>query len=131
MFMTAVGKVERRTKMKPGTIWIGIVLLAVGACGILDAAGVVDSSETIGQWWPLAIVGWAIAEMLAERRVTLGGAICTAIGTTLLADTQQWASDAVVWSSLAIVIGLAILVAGLARGEHQNGDAPTVEGGAS
>ena len=35
--------------MKPGSVWLGIVLLAVGACGLLDAAGVVDSSQTIGQ----------------------------------------------------------------------------------
>ena len=48
--------------MKPGTVWIAIVLLALGVCGILDAAGVVDSSQTIGQWWPLAVVGWAVAE---------------------------------------------------------------------
>ena len=64
--------------MKPSTVWIAIVLLAIGACGILDAAGVVDSSQTIALWWPLAIVGWAIAEMLAERRVTVGGVVCAA-----------------------------------------------------
>ena len=116
--------------MKPGTVWIAIVLLALGVCGILDAAGVVDSSQTIGQWWPLAIVGWALAAMLAERRVTLGGVICAAIGVTLLADTQGWASGALLWSSLAITIGVAILAAaGIRRGERHNGDAPTAVGG--
>ncbi len=116
--------------MKPGTMWIALVLLAVGVCGILDAAGVVASSQTIGQWWPLAIVGWALIEMVAGRRITLGGVICTAIGATLLADTQQWASDAVVWSSLAILIGVAILVkAGLDRGDREDGsDAHTAVG---
>ena len=54
--------------MKPSTVWIAIVLLALGVCGILDAAGVVASSQTIAQWWPLAIVGWALIEMLAARR---------------------------------------------------------------
>jgi sugar phosphate permease len=117
--------------MKPSTIWIAAVLLALGVCGILDAAGVVDSSQTIGQWWPIAVVGWALIEMALQCRVTLGGVICAAVGTTLLADTQQWAGDAVVWSSLAIVIGLAVLIAGLTRGQDHNGDAHTVEGGAS
>jgi len=112
--------------MKPSTVWIAIVLLALGVCGILDAAGVVDSGQTIGQWWPLAIVGWAIAEMLGERRVTLGGVICTAVGLALLADAQAWGNGMLLWSSLAITIGLAILVdAGLRRGEPRNGDAPT------
>ena len=117
--------------MKPSTVWIAIVLLALGVCGILDAAGVVASSQTIAQWWPLAIVGWALIEMLAGRRITLGGVICTAIGVTLLADTQHWASDAVVWSSLAIVIGVASLVhAGLDRADRDSGsDARTTVGG--
>jgi hypothetical protein len=115
--------------MKPSTVWIAIVLLALGPCGILDAAGVADWSQTIGQWWPLAIVGWAIAAMLTERRVTLGGGICSAIGLTLLADVQAWANDALLWSSLAITIGIAILVnAGVRRGDPRNGDAPTTLG---
>ena len=96
--------------MKPSTVWIAIVLLALGVCGILDAAGVVDSSQTIAQWWPLAIIGWAITAMLDERRVTLGGVVCAAIGLTLLADAQAWVSGAVLWSVLAIGLGLVILV---------------------
>jgi LiaF transmembrane domain len=101
---------ERSTEMKPGTVWIAIMLLALGVCGILDAAGVVDSSQTIGQWWPLAVVGWAITDMLAARRVTLGAVICAAIGVTLLADAQAWVGDTLLWSSLAVFIGLALLV---------------------
>jgi hypothetical protein len=117
--------------MKPSTVWIAIVLLALGVCGILDAAGVVDSSQTIGQWWPLAVIGWPVSEMLLARRVTLGGVICGAIGLTLLADAQAWASGALLWSALAITIGLAILVdAGLRRGDrHHGGDVRTVVGG--
>ena len=76
-------------------MWFGVVLVAVGLCGFLDAAGVVDSAQTIGQWWPLAIVGWPLVEMAAAKRVTLGGAICAAVGVTLLADVQAWASDIV------------------------------------
>jgi hypothetical protein len=120
--------------MKPSTVWIAIVLLALGVCGILDAAGVVDSSQTIAQWWPLAVVGWAITEMLAERRVTLGGVICAAIGLTLLADAQAWVSDTLVWSSLALFIGLALLVgAARSRGDRagrQDSRSP-IGGGAS
>ena len=91
--------------MKAGSVWFGVVLVAVGLCGFLDAAGVVDSAQTIGQWWPLAIVGWPLVEMAAAKRVTLGGAICAAVGVTLLADVQAWAGDVVVWSSLAAFVG--------------------------
>ena len=101
--------------MKAGSVSFGVVLVAVGVCGFLDAAGVVDSAQTIGQWWPLAIVGWPLVEMAAARRVTLGGAICAAVGVTLLADVQAWAGDMLVWSSLAAFTGAAILVASIAR----------------
>ena len=108
--------------MKAGSVWFGAVLVAVGVCGFLDAAGVVDSAQTIGQWWPLAIVGWPLVEMAAAKRVTLGGAICAAVGVTLLADAQAWASDVVVWSSLSAFVGVAILASAVARNrESQNG----------
>jgi hypothetical protein len=110
--------------MKAGSLWLGVVLVAVGACGYLDAAGVVDSAQTIGRWWPLAIVGWPLVEMAAARRVTLGGVICAAVGLTLLADVQAWARDVVVWSSLAAFVGAAVLVSAIARREHRNGDSP-------
>jgi sugar phosphate permease len=114
---------KERKKMKPGSVWFGIVLLAVGVCGLLDAAGVVDSAQTIGQWWPLAVIGWPLVEMGAARRVTLGGVVCALVGLTLLADQQQWVSDMLVWSGLAVFVGLAVLTAaGYRRRERPNGN---------
>jgi len=116
--------------MKPGTVGTAIVLLALGVCGILAAAGVVDARPTIGEWWPLAVVAWALAAMLAAHRLTRGGVVCAALGLALLADAQAWVGDTLLWSSLAVFIGLALLVgAGLRRGDHRNGDAPTAVGG--
>jgi len=106
--------------MKPGSVWGGIALLAVGACGLFDAAGILDSSQTIGQWWPLAVIGWPLAEMLATRRVTLGGVVWAAVGLTLLADVQQWTSDVVVWSGLAVFVGLAVLAVAVYRRREQH-----------
>lgn len=101
--------------MKPSTAWIALALLAVGVCGILDAAGVVGPGETIGRWWPVAVIGWSVTEMLVARAATLGGIVCAAVGLALLADLQAWASDALVWSSLAAFIGLAIIVDAVVR----------------
>ena len=119
--------------MKPCAIWVAIVLLVVGVCGILDAASVLDWNRTVGQWWPLVIIGWAIADMVPVRRLTLGGTIWVAIGLTLLADVQEWAGDAFVWSSLALFIGVALLAgAFLSRGDRagRNGGRTPVGGGA-
>jgi hypothetical protein len=119
--------------MKPSSFVIAAALLAVGVCGILDAAAVVDSSLTIGQWWPLVVIAWPLAEMATTRRMTLGGVVCMAVGVTLLADTQGWASDAFVWSSLALFAGFAIIVDAALRsnqgpvgeGVHVNGNGST------
>jgi hypothetical protein len=106
--------------VKPGTAWIAIALLAIGVCGLLDAAGIAAWSQTVGQWWPIVVVGSALAEMLGAGRVTLGGVVCAAFGLALLADVQAWASDALVWSSLAVFIGAAILIdAVVRRGDHR------------
>ena len=113
--------------MKAGSVWFGVVLVAVGLCGFLDAAGVLDSAQTIGQWWPLAIIGWPLVEMAAARRVSLGGAICAAVGVTLLADVQAWAGDVVVWSSLAAFVGVAILASAVAR-RHEAQDGGSAAG---
>jgi hypothetical protein len=120
--------------MKPGTVWVGIVLLAVGICGLLDAAGVVDSSQTIGQWWPLAVIGWPLIEMVTARRITLGGVVCAAVGLTLLADAQQWMSDVVVWSGLAAFVGLVVLATAVSRrhaGQVGSGTGMPVNGASS
>jgi hypothetical protein len=114
--------------MKPVSVWIASVLLALGVFGILDVAGVAAWSQTVGQWWPVAIVGWAVADMVSVRRVTPGGTICAAIGVAMLADLQAWLDGALVWSSLAIAVGLALLVAAsLKRAGRHNGDAPAAD----
>lgn len=118
--------------MKPSTVWLAAVLLAAGVCGILDSTGVVPWSETIGQWWPLAIVVWAVSEMVAEGRLTLGSAICVGLGLTLLADVQAWASDAMLWSSFALFAGAAVLADALLRrdGRHDDEAQPVAGNGA-
>ena len=110
--------------MKPTTAWLGLMFLALGIFGILDATGIVASSQTIGQWWPVAIIGWPLAEMLTTRRVSAGGIVCVAVGLTLLADAQEWASDTIVWSSLAVFIGAVLLYAAVRPRPDDEDDSP-------
>lgn len=117
-----------------GPFGTGLVLVTLGVCGFLDAAGAADWSATVGAWWPLALVAWAAVDMAAARAVSLKGLVWTAIGVALLADVQEWASDVVVWSSLAVFVGLACMAAATLRlsgGIHHapNGH-PTVHDGA-
>jgi sugar phosphate permease len=117
--------------VNPTTAWLGLMFLALGVFGILDATGILDSSQTIGQWWPVAIIGWPLAEMLTTRRVSIGGIICVAVGFALLADEQAWAADTLVWSSLAVFIGVILMYTARRRepddagdGQHQHRASP-------
>lgn len=110
--------------MKPTRIWLGLLLLALGVFGVLDVTGVLAWNDTVGRWWPVAIIAFGLADMATEHRVTFGQAIITAIGLALLADQQNWASDNLIWSLLLGGIGLGILVG---RGhrpkpDHQGAD---------
>jgi len=86
------------------------VFLAMGVLAILDATEVIVWSRTFEEWWPVAIVGWGVTDMLSDRRVTLGGAVIVAIGFLLLADEQAWTAEGFVWSLLFILVGAAILL---------------------
>lgn len=98
--------------MGPRRLWVGLVLLALGVLGLFAVGGAVDWDRTVERWWPIAIIGWGVADLIADRRVTLGGTIVVAIGLTLLADEQAWAVDGLLWSALFLFAGAAILLAG-------------------
>jgi hypothetical protein len=109
--------------MKPIRLWIGLVLVVVGVFGILDATGVLDASETIDEWWPVAIIGLGVIGMFVERRIAIGPSIIVVIGCLLLADQQEWTDEDLFGPVLLIAIGL-VLLAGLWRrprveGEHR------------
>lgn len=110
--------------MKPTRIWLGLLFLALGVFGVLDVTGVLAWNDTVGQWWPVAIIAFGVADMATEHRITFGQAIITAIGFALLADQQNWASDNLIWSLLLGGIGLGILF-GRGRSptpDHQGAD---------
>jgi hypothetical protein len=106
--------------MKPIRLWIGLVLLTLGVFGILDATGTVEASETIGRWWPVAIIGLGLIGMAVDRRISLGPTIVVAIGFLLLADQQDWTNQDLFGPVLLIVIGLVVL-SGLWRRPAETG----------
>lgn len=121
--------------MKPMRVWIGLVLLALGVFGILDATGTLDAGQTIDRWWPVAIIGLGLVAMIVERRVTLGPAIVVGVGFILLAGQQDWTDQDLAGPALLVIIGLVVLFGSrrrrtdeLAQGRH--GDRVVMFGGA-
>lgn len=115
--------------MTPVRLWIGLVLLTFGVFGILDAAGALESSETIDQWWPVAIIGLGLIGMLVERRISLGPAIVVGIGVLLLAGTQEWTDEDLFGPVLLIVIGLVVLAGLWHRRTAEGGNRVVMFGG--
>jgi energy-coupling factor transporter transmembrane protein EcfT len=88
-----------------------VVLIAVGALWLLDAAGAVDAGAVIHDWWPLALVALAVIAVVIDERLSLGPVALCVIGALLLVG-QLGAVDVgkVVWPTIAVVAGLWLLV---------------------
>jgi hypothetical protein len=85
------------------------MFIALGGLGILHVLDILNWGNVVGEWWPVAIIGWALAEMLTARRFSATAAVIAAIGVGLLADEQDRTGSGVVWSAVFIAIGMAIL----------------------
>ncbi|GGU50046.1 LiaF transmembrane domain-containing protein [Lentzea flava] len=115
--------------MKPVRLWVGLVLLALGLFGILDATGVLDAGPVIADWWPAAVVVLGLIAMAAQRRISLGPAVIVVLGLVLLAGTLDWTSGDLLLPTVLAGVGIAVLV-GLRR--HHNSRTPVaVFGGAT
>lgn len=116
--------------MSPGRIAVGLALVGVGVVSLLSALDVVDGSDAIGSWWPIAIVLLGLSHAFARRKIGGAPGAITATGLVLLGvTTGVFGSDAwsVVWPAALIVTGLWVIVEwGRGResrvGDHENLD---------
>jgi cell wall-active antibiotic response 4TMS protein YvqF len=115
--------------VKPVRLWIGLVLLALGVFGILDAVGVLDSGSVIADWWPAAVIVLGLVAMIAERRVSLGPVVIVVLGLVLLAGTLDWTSGDLLLPTVLAGVGVAVLI-GLRR-HHGTRTPIAMFGGAS
>lgn len=96
--------------MKPVRLWIGLVLVTLGVFGLLGASGVLDASDMINRWWPLAVVGLGVIAMVSQRSVSLGPIVITGFGLVLLVNQQGWVTGDITGPAILILIGAVILV---------------------
>lgn len=106
--------------MTPVRLWIGLVLLALGAIGILEATG--TGTGGVAAWWPIAVIGLGVMAMVGRRRVSLGPLVITGFGFVLLADQQAWTDAELFGPVLLVAFGLAVLF-GLNRSAGFGGSA--------
>jgi predicted membrane protein len=112
--------------VRPGRILLGVALIALGVVFLLDRADVLDAGETIGDWWPAAIIAVGDVQLFDRPRSLLGPGIVIGIGVILLLFTTDVVTGSVfalLWPALLIAVGLGILF------RHGRGSAVTTEEG--
>jgi predicted membrane protein len=112
--------------VRPGRILLGVALIALGVVFLLDRADVLDAGETIGDWWPAAIIAVGAVQLFDRPRSLLGPGIVIGIGVILLLFTTDVVTGSVfalLWPALLIAVGVGILF------RHGRGSAVTTEEG--
>jgi hypothetical protein len=113
--------------MSPGRVVVGLGLIGTGVLLVLDSAGALDATDTIGNWWPLLLVILGLFQLVSNPRTWLGSGILVAVGVVLLGTRQDWLHGSA-WSLLIaavlIIIGIRLLNASRRGGVVVTGPAP-------
>lgn len=99
-----------RTGNRSGTLFAGMVLIALGTLFLLDRADVVDFRDVMRHYWPLLVIGSGVAKLVHGE--WWGGLWVIAVGTwmqmvTLHAFGLTWSTS---WPFLLIVFGGGMVV---------------------
>ena len=88
-------------------VFFGSIVVAVGVLLLLDNTGVLDASDVIGTWWPVALIVAALFALLANPRHWQVPLIVIVVGIALLLRTLD------VVDSLELVIPTLLILIGL------------------
>jgi hypothetical protein len=107
--------------MNWGRLFLGAVVIAVGATLLLDRAGVFDAATVIGDWWPVLVIIAGGLTFVSNRRHWPVALVLGLVGVTMLLTTLG-AVDLgdVVLPLVIILVGIFIL---LGRGLGSSVDA--------
>jgi hypothetical protein len=114
-----------------GRVFVGAALVAIGVVFILDSNEVLDAGETIGSWWPAALIGLGLFHALDRRRFTTGSGVLVVAGAILLAiTTDVFGSDTwnLAWPAALIAAGIWLVFGWGHRSARRMPDVETVDG---
>jgi cell wall-active antibiotic response 4TMS protein YvqF len=99
--------------MDRGRLWMGAVLVALGALFLLQQFGYGNGGATLADWWPLAVI--ALGLMWFGSGSLRGPLIVTGLGLVLLAGTLGLIAMtfAMLWPLVVVLIGLGFLAGGI------------------
>ena len=117
--------------MNAGRLFVGVVLLGIGAMYLLEGAEVLDASETVADWWPTALIALGLFHAVDHRRFTavsaglvISGALLLTVTTDLLGD-ESWD---IVWPLALIWAGAWLAFGWGRRAVRRTPDIDSVDG---
>jgi predicted membrane protein len=102
-----------RSRLDPGSLTVGIVLVALGVLFLLDQTGSIDAGNLIGDWWPIVIVIIGLVQLAERPRSPVGPLIVMGVGGVLLLMQLDLISREIwnyLWPILLVVVGVVILL---------------------
>jgi len=105
--------------MNAGRGLVGLVLVGIGALYVFEAFEVLDAGDTLGRWWPTAVIGLGVLQVADRGRVSRAAVALVVVGSFLLAiTTGALGADAWAYAWPGIFIGTGVwLVLGWGRRE--------------
>jgi len=94
--------------MNAGRLFVGLILVALGALFLLEGTEVLDASDTIADWWPTGLIALGLFHALDRRRLTSGSLVLIGAGSALLSITADVFGDDgwdLVWPVALILAG--------------------------
>lgn len=117
--------------MNAGRLFVGLVLVAVGAVFMLEGADVLDASEAVADWWPVAVIGLGVFHALDRKRLTAASVVLVSVGFGLLGVTADLFGEGswdLVWPVALIAAGTWLAFGWGRRSVRKIPDIDTVDG---
>lgn len=97
---------------RPGALVAGAFLVGLGALLLLHNLRLLDLGDTIGRFWPLALVAVGVVQVVHHRSLR-PGAVPLALGGVFLLvtlDVLRWRDLWRLWPVVLVIVGLRLLL---------------------
>jgi len=107
-----------------GSLWAGLMMIALGVLFLLDRFHVVQFWRTFEDYWPTLLIFLGVVQLLSYRRWRIGPMVLIIVGVILLGDSLdffRWWNMGTMWPVILIVVGAGILLKRFGRDSWHRG----------